>query len=320
MRGPAASAILADHGDEMLRRAVEIELELAVLIDGAERRDRRRPLAVLAEALAPELHIPGGEAREPVADRAASRWRVTPRSLARPTAMAAPMAGAKSAACTPSSSAATTRGRALPQRLDIEPARKRRQQPDIGERREAPADIRVMVERRNAEMRRTARASRWPCRTARLGEARNSSGMRVLEPGRAHGVDGGDGLHQGFGRVARFRDHHEARGLEVEPGKSELKRARVEIVVEARARPRLAAMLVVAGNAPAAELRQRLAAEARPAGAEEDQRRAPLASSVAAPRVQARCRRAVPARATAAACRRHGPRAARRAAAQAWSR
>ena len=51
----------------MLRRAVEIELELAVLVDRAERRDRRRPLAVLAEALAPELHIPGGEARQPVA-------------------------------------------------------------------------------------------------------------------------------------------------------------------------------------------------------------------------------------------------------------
>ena len=51
----------------MLRRAVEIELELAVLIDGAERRDRRGPLAALAEALAPELHIPGGEAREAVA-------------------------------------------------------------------------------------------------------------------------------------------------------------------------------------------------------------------------------------------------------------
>ena len=47
----------------MMRRAVEIELELAVLIDRTERRDRRRPLALLAEALAPKLHIPGGEAR-----------------------------------------------------------------------------------------------------------------------------------------------------------------------------------------------------------------------------------------------------------------
>ncbi len=53
----------------MLRRAVEIKLELAVLVDGAESGDRRRPLASLAEALAPELHIPGGEARETVAVR-----------------------------------------------------------------------------------------------------------------------------------------------------------------------------------------------------------------------------------------------------------
>ena len=65
----AAGAILADHGDEVLRRAVEIELELAVLVDRAKRRDRRGALAVLAEALAPELHIPGGEARQAVGIR-----------------------------------------------------------------------------------------------------------------------------------------------------------------------------------------------------------------------------------------------------------
>ena len=43
-------------------------------------------------------------------------------------------------------------------------------------------------------------------------------------------------------------------------------------------------MLVVAGNAPAAELRQRLAAEARPAGAEKDQRAGALAELAAARR------------------------------------
>src|SRR5262249_31977771 len=59
-------AVLADDGDEMLRSAVEIELELAVLIDWAKRSHRCRPLALLAETLAPELHIPGGEAREAV--------------------------------------------------------------------------------------------------------------------------------------------------------------------------------------------------------------------------------------------------------------
>src|SRR5436190_2073127 len=39
---------------------------LAVLIDGAQRRHRRRALALLAEAFGPELHPPFGEALEPV--------------------------------------------------------------------------------------------------------------------------------------------------------------------------------------------------------------------------------------------------------------
>src|ERR1044071_7916938 len=50
----------------MLWCAVEIELKLAVLIDGAKRSDRRRTLPLLAEALAPKLHIPGSEARQAI--------------------------------------------------------------------------------------------------------------------------------------------------------------------------------------------------------------------------------------------------------------
>ena len=72
---------------------------------------------------------------------------------------------------------------------------------------------------------------------------------------------------------------------------------RIEIVVEARARTLLAAMLVVAGNAPAAELRERLAAEARPAGAEKDERASAVAEFRQAPRGRPRCRRAIQARA-----------------------
>src|SRR5262245_7309918 len=63
---PAAFAGFADDGYEVLRRAVEIELKLAMLIDRAKRRDRRSPLAVLAQALAPKLHVPGGEASQTV--------------------------------------------------------------------------------------------------------------------------------------------------------------------------------------------------------------------------------------------------------------
>src|SRR3970282_1742713 len=77
---------------------------------------------------------------------------------------------------------------------------------------------------------------------------------------------------QRLGRAARLRDHDEARALEVEAGKGKVERTGIEIVVEARARERLAAVLVVAGNSPAAELRQGLTAEARPSGAEKDKR------------------------------------------------
>ena len=160
--------------------------------------------------------------------------------------------------------------------------------------------------------------SRWSAPAVGLGHGEEQLRNAVGESGLAHGVDGGDRLHQRLGRAARLRDHHEARGLEVEAGQSQLERAGVEIVVEARARTRLAAMLVVAGNAPAAELGERLAAEARSAGAEKHQRaravgepleRLAGGSDVVPPfrHAQHRQRR-----------RRHRPRATRRAVARAW--
>ena len=97
--------------------------------------------------------------------------------------------------------------------------------------------------------------------------------MRLAQPSGAHRLDGGDDLNQGLRRVAGLGDDHEARGGEVEAGKRALERARIEIVVEADARTAaLPAIAVIAGNAPAAKLRQRLAAKARSAGAEEHQR------------------------------------------------
>ena len=62
----ASGASLADYGDEVLGRAVEIKLKLAMLIDRAKRGDRGDPLALLAQALAPELHIPGGKAGQTI--------------------------------------------------------------------------------------------------------------------------------------------------------------------------------------------------------------------------------------------------------------
>ena len=63
----------------------------------------------------------------------------------------APMAGAKSPALLAFSMDCDHGAGAFAQRLGIEPARQRRQQPDIGESGEAAADIRIVVERGDAE-------------------------------------------------------------------------------------------------------------------------------------------------------------------------
>src|SRR5262245_32398863 len=47
-----------DDGDQLVARAGDVELQLAMLIDRSERGDGRRALAVLAQALGPELHVP----------------------------------------------------------------------------------------------------------------------------------------------------------------------------------------------------------------------------------------------------------------------
>ena len=96
--------------------------------------------------------------------------------------------------------------------------------------------------------------------------------MRSAKARFTHRADGGDRLHQGFGRAARFRDDDETRGGEIEACERAFEGASIEIVVEAGARALGAAMLVVAGNAPTPELGEGLAAEARAAGAEEDER------------------------------------------------
>ena len=150
MRGPGAGARLTDHGDQVLRRAVEIKLELAVLIDGAEGRDRRRALALFAEALAPELHIPGGEARQAVA--------VRPHHADPDAALLGKSDGDGRAdsrrevvRLAPREQRLDHGTRALAERLDVETAGKRRKQADIGEAREAAADIGIMGQRRNGE-------------------------------------------------------------------------------------------------------------------------------------------------------------------------
>src|SRR3954470_14846093 len=55
-----------DDGEELVARAGDVELKLAVLVNGAEGADRRGAFAIFAEALGPELHIPFGEHLQPV--------------------------------------------------------------------------------------------------------------------------------------------------------------------------------------------------------------------------------------------------------------
>src|SRR5262249_57349109 len=60
---PRAGAVDGDDRVELVRWPREIELELAVLVDGADGVDGRRALAVLAEAFGPEPPVPGPDRR-----------------------------------------------------------------------------------------------------------------------------------------------------------------------------------------------------------------------------------------------------------------
>ena len=105
--GPATGGGHPYDRREDLARAVHEELELTVLVERPERGDRARPLALLAEAFGPQLHVPVREAGEAVGvghehDRAHAL------SLASATAAAAPSAGAKSLARLAASIASTT--------------------------------------------------------------------------------------------------------------------------------------------------------------------------------------------------------------------
>ena len=191
MRGPTALALLANDGDEMLRRAVEIELKLAVLIDRAKRRDRRRPLAVLAEALAPELHVPGGETRQAVAvgkhhigAHATFLGQADGDARRRSLERIARALLAFSIDCDHGLSA-------LAQRHRIEPTRQGRQEPDIGQAGEAAANIRIVVERGDGEG--LAQRAQAVLRSFRrgLGDGEEQLGDALGQASLAHGVDGG---------------------------------------------------------------------------------------------------------------------------------
>ena len=155
---------------------------------------------------------------------------------------------------------------AFTHRRDVEAERRRRQQADISERRIAAADTGVMFEHRHtvfAEQIAQAVALTGFCR---LGEPEEIVRDALLQPFGLDGGQRGDGLHQGLGGAARFRNGDEARGLVRQPREQRGERVGIEIVDEMQVR-RFAqgadARHVVVG-----ELRQRLPAERRAAGAE----------------------------------------------------
>ena len=97
--------------------------------------------------------------------------------------MAAPNAGAKSFGVVTVSRPSITPWAPFRKRLDIKPAGKRRQKPDIGQSREAAADPRVV--RKHRDRQSDSQRSRKPLVRLRLRGSvrpRNNSGMRLPSP------------------------------------------------------------------------------------------------------------------------------------------
>jgi hypothetical protein len=126
-----------------------------------------------------------------------------------------------------------------------------------------------MIEDRKAE---AARQRAQAIRAAGLrgighGEERSRDESRAAAGN--YDADGCDGLSQRFRRATGLGDDDETRPREVELVERGRVRRSVEIVVETHARTTLLRRFGRARNVPAVELRDRLAAEARAAGAEE---------------------------------------------------
>ena len=128
-----------------------------------------------------------------------------------------------------------------------------------------------MVEQRNAVAFEQARAAHWSCRAAPARSRRGTgagSAAPVRPPSTACSAHTActivSGVPPDFDTTTkrvRERSNDDQRTLE---------RQAIQIVVEARARARALRGVGAARNVPAGELRQGLAAEARSAGAEED--------------------------------------------------
>ena len=151
MRGPAPGSPNGHDREQLVARAGDEKLQLAMLVDRAKRTDRRRAFATLAKAFRPELHIPAGEALEPVG--IAHQHRDAFAISAKAIESAAPTAAGTSAAGLRFEHRRERHGGAAPYRADVEAEHGGGQQTHIGEHRETPADAGVVIEEGHAERR-----------------------------------------------------------------------------------------------------------------------------------------------------------------------
>jgi hypothetical protein len=243
----------------------QVELELAVLVHRADGRHGLGALAVLADALGPELHPPAGEALQPV--------RVghgDGDALAR-------MGGghvegrAHGGGGLPGREAGAERlvglRRPLADGRDVEAEHGGGQQPHVGEHRIAPADARMVFEEAHAlGLQEIAQGVPAPG-LAGLGQAEEQVLGQRLQARLLQGGEHGDGLHQGLARAAGLGDRHVARRGMGQLVQDPVEGGGVEIVEEVD--PRALGEAARARHRVVPELRQGLPAEARPAGAEE---------------------------------------------------
>ena len=259
--------IRGDDGEELVGGAVEKELQLAVLVDRADRRDRRHAPALLAEAFSPELHVPAGEALQPVAIAKhyvlgdAALFGVGNRDRradgGRHIAGRGPVEDRLQGAC---GTAADF--------LGIETGNDGGDQAYIGERRKASADACIMLQEADIEGLEQLAQLVELAGDRRLAEAQHPVSDLFLHSGVLEGRQQRHRLDQGLARTAGFGDDDRASGLQRKRRKRVGQTIGIQIVEEVQAR----AIAEVAGNGkmPAAYLSQRLATEAGAACTEDD--------------------------------------------------
>src|SRR5579885_58309 len=257
--------IRRENGEQLVARPRKPKLQLAVLVDRAESRDRRCALAVLAETFRPELYPPAGETLAAIViglqhlnvfslgacgdgKRRAQRKRNFFRRRSRKQWR-------------------ERFSRARADFLAVKTEHERGQEPDIGKRRKPPADACVVIEHHATETLEKLSQAVFLTGLCRLGKTDHVVLDTFPAPGFFQRADRGDGLHQGFAGAAGFRDRHELRSLDWQFFQHRLKRARIEIVEKMHAR--LPAQRAEAGYRIVRELRERLAAETRSADAED---------------------------------------------------